>query len=212
VGACTPRDAKSDVVKALRPLTAQDTVRGQYEGYRDVAGVSPTSTVETFVAVRLAADTWRWEGVPIAIRAGKCLPVTASEVSLRFHRPPQNVFGLAPFASSNTLRFRIWPETEIGLSVAGKRPGAAFEAQIEDLVFSQHPGSDMRPYDRLIGAALTGERWLFARQDTVEAAWEVVDPVLGDVVPVRPYTRGTWGPKEADGLLPEGETWNDPHG
>jgi len=205
------RDAKSDVLKALRPLSAAQTVRGQYEGYRDVVGVSPTSTTETYVAVQLAADSWRWEGVPIAIRAGKCLPVTATEVSLRFRRPPQNVFGLDPFQSASTLRFRIWPESEVGLSVAGKKPGAGFAVQVEDLVFAQQPGSDMRPYDRLIGAALAGERWLFARQDTVEAAWEVVDPVLGDVVPVRPYARGTWGPREADGLLAEGETWHDPH-
>jgi len=206
------RDAKAGLVRSLRPLEPDRVVRGQYEGYRDVAGVSPGSTVETFVAVRLAADTWRWEGVPILIRAGKCMPVTATEVTLRFRRPPQNVFGLDPFQSVNALRFRIWPETEMGLAVAGKKPGAGLQAQVDELVFAQQPGSDMRPYDRLIGAALDGEQWLFARQDTVEAAWRVVDPVLGDVAPLHPYARGTWGPAAANDLLPEGETWYDPHG
>ena len=112
----------------------------------------------------------------------------------------------------NVLRFRIWPESEVGLTLNGKRPGAGWVAQREDLAFAQQPGSDMRPYDRLIGAALTGERWLFAQQQTVEAAWRVVDPVLGPVVPVQPYARATWGPKDADRLLPEGHSWHDPAG
>ena len=198
------RDAKSRVVAALRPLTPEDTVRGQYEGYHDVEGVDPKSTTETFVAVRLAADTWRWEGVPILIRAGKCMPVTATEVSIRFKRPPHDVFGIAPFAVRDALRFRIWPETAVGLTLAGKKPGAGMEPMLEDLTFAGQTGSDMRPYDRLIGAALDGDRWLFARQDTVEAAWRVVDPVLGDVTPAHPYARGSWGPTEATGCCPAG--------
>jgi glucose-6-phosphate 1-dehydrogenase len=206
------RDAKSRVVAALRPLTPEDTVRGQYEGYHDVDGVDPKSTTETFVAVRLAADTWRWAGVPILIRAGKCLAVTATEVNVRFKRPPHDVFGIEPFAVRDSLRFRVWPETAVGLTLAGKKPGAGMEPQAEDLAFAGQPGSDMRPYDRLIGAALDGDRWLFARQDTVEAAWRVVDPVLGDVTPVHPYARGSWGPKEADRLLTSGDTWYDPAG
>src|SRR6478752_5799363 len=206
------RDAKARVISALRPLRPEDTVRGQYEGYHDVEGVEPKSTTETFVAVRLAADTWRWEGVPILIRAGKCMPVTATEVSIRFKRPPHDVFGIEPFAVRDSLRFRIWPETAVGLTLAGKKPGAGMEPLLEDLTFAGQTGSDMRPYDRLIGAALDGDRWLFARQDTVEAAWEVVDPVLGDVTPVHPYARGSWGPKEADKLLPDRETWYDPAG
>src|SRR6266542_1983061 len=206
------REAKSRVVSALRPLAAEHTVRGQYEGYHDVAGVEPNSTVETYVAVRLACDSWRWADVPILIRAGKCMPVTATEITLRFRRPPHDVFGLEPQTASNALRFRVWPETEVGLTLAGKRPGGGWQAQHEELAFAQQPGSDMRPYDRLIGAALHGDRWLFARQDTVEAAWRVVDPVLGDVVPVQPYARDSWGPKEADRLLPNGDTWRDPVG
>jgi glucose-6-phosphate 1-dehydrogenase len=206
------REAKSRVISALRPLTPEDTVRGQYEGYLQVEGVDPKSTTETYVAVRLSADTWRWAGVPILIRAAKCMPVTATEVDIRFKRPPHDVFGIDPFAVRNSLRFRIWPETEVGLTLAGKKPGAGMEPLLEDLTFAGQSGSDMRPYDRLIGAALDGDRWLFARQDTVEAAWEVVDPVLGDVTPVHPYARGSWGPKEADRLLPERDSWHDPAG
>ena len=206
------RDSKSRLVSALRPLTPEDAVRGQYDGYHKVAGVAPNSTTETYVAVRLAADTWRWADVPILIRAGKCMAVTATEVDIRFRRPPHDVFGIEPFAVRNSLRFRVWPETQVGLTLAGKKPGAGMEPQLEDLAFVAEPGSDMRPYDRLIGAALDGERWLFARQDTVEAAWRVVEPVLGDVTPVHPYAKGTWGPAEADRLLPRGSTWHDPAG
>jgi glucose-6-phosphate 1-dehydrogenase len=206
------REAKSRVVTALRPLTPEDTVRGQYDGYHQVDGVDPKSTTETYVAVRLAADTWRWADVPILIRAGKCMAVTATEVDIRFRRPPHDVFGIEPFAVRNSLRFRVWPETQVGFTLAGKKPGAGMEPQPEDLAFAVTPGSDMRPYDRLIGAALDGERWLFARQDTVEAAWRVVDPVLGDVTPVHPYAKGSWGPDEADRLLPSGDRWHDPAG
>jgi glucose-6-phosphate 1-dehydrogenase len=206
------REAKSRVISALRPLTPEDTVKGQYQGYLDVDGVDPKSTTETYVAVRLAADTWRWEGVPILIRAAKCMPVTATEIDIRFRRPPHDVFGIDPFAVRDSLRFRIWPETAVGLTLAGKKPGGGMEPLLEDLTFSGQEGSDMRPYDRLIGAALDGDRWLFARQDTVEAAWEVVDPVLGDIGPVHPYRKASWGPDEADRLLPERDTWHDPAG
>jgi glucose-6-phosphate 1-dehydrogenase len=206
------QDAKARLVASLTPLSAEHTVRGQYEGYHDVAGVDPKSTVETFVAIRLMSDSWRWAGVPIVIRAGKCMPVTATEVTVRFHHPPRDMFSLAPLPHRNELRFRVWPETAVTLTLAGKKPGAGWEPQTEELTFAQQPGSDQRPYDRLIGAALNGERWVFARQDTVEAAWKIVDPVLGDVVPIHPYDRGSWGPKEADRLLPERDAWHDPTG
>ena len=205
-------DAKYQLVKALSPLTPQSTVRGQYDGYLQVDGVAPDSTVESYVAIRLSADSWRWAGVPILIRAGKTMPVTATEITITFKAPPQDIFGIEPMAPEDRLRFRIWPETAVGLTLHGKKPGAGWEPQAEELGFAQQPGSDIRPYDRLIGAALDGERWLFARQDTVEAAWEIVDPVLGDVVPVHPYARGSWGPKETDRLLADGETWYDPAG
>jgi glucose-6-phosphate 1-dehydrogenase len=206
------RDAKSRVIAALAPLTPDDTVRGQYEGFREVDGVDPKSTAETYVAVRLAAQTWRWAGVPILIRAGKCLPVTATEVDIRFRRPPQDAFGIKSFGVGNSLRFRVWPQTQVSLTLAGKKPGAGLTPQPEELAFSETAGSDMRPYDRLIGAALEGDQLLFARQDTVEAAWRVVDPVLGDLTPVHSYARGSWGPPQADALLPAGDRWHDPAG
>ncbi len=202
--------AKSNVISALLPLDAPHVVRGQYAGYLDVPGVAPDSTTETYVAVRLEVDSWRWADVPVLIRAGKCMPVTATEVLFRFRRPPRQVAGLGEAPAGNSLRFRIWPDSEVGLSLVGKRPGAEWVPQVEELAFNQHSAPDMRPYDRLIGAALSGQRWLFARQDTVEAAWRVVDPVLGNATPVKPYERGSWGPKEADALLPSGDPWHDP--
>jgi glucose-6-phosphate 1-dehydrogenase len=204
------RDSKSQFIATLRPLTAEDTVRGQYDGYLDVQGVAPGSTTESFVAVRLASDSWRWADVPILIRAGKCMPVTATEVSIRFRRPPHDVFGMEPANIANALRFRINPEAQVGISLVGKKQGAGWAPQTEELTFAEQAASDMRAYDRLIGAALAGERWLFARQDTVEAAWRVVDPILGNVVPLHSYPRGSWGPKEADSLLPDGVPWHDP--
>jgi glucose-6-phosphate 1-dehydrogenase len=212
------RAAKSQLIGALRPLTPQNTVKGQYEGYLQVAGVDPKSVTETYVAVRLAADSWRWADVPILIRAGKCLPVTATEVSIKFRRPPYDAFGLAAQAqaqaqaqgAANVLRFRINPENLVALTLIGKKPGAGWIPEAEELTFAEHPGEDMRPYDRLIGAALNGERWLFAQQDTVEASWRVVDPVIGNVVPVHSYARASWGPDQAASLLPAGETWHNP--
>ena len=212
VGLAGWRDAKSRLVRAIRPLTPQDAVRGQYEGYHEVEGVDPRSTTESFVAIRLMVDSWRWAGVPVLIRAGKCMPVTATEVSIAFRDPPQDLFGIEPERPSDTLRFRVWPETRVSLVLQGKKPGAGWESQPEELSFAAQPGSDMRPYDRLIGAALDGDRWLFARQDTVEDAWRVVDPVLGDVVPVHQYARASWGPQEAGRLVPAGDTWYDPAG
>jgi glucose-6-phosphate 1-dehydrogenase len=203
-------DAKYRVIAALRPLTPENVVRGQYEGYHDVAGVDPKSTVETYVAVRLALDSWRWADVPILIRAGKTMPVTATEVDVRFRPTPFKIPELGGSGAGVRLRFRIWPEAQVGLSLVGKKPGAGWQPQVEELTFAVHPGSDMRPYDRLIGAALEGVHLSFARQDAVEAAWRVVDPVLGDVVPAHEYPQGTWGPKEADALLPDGDTWHDP--
>ncbi len=211
-GLASWRHAKHQLVQALSPLTPENTVRGQYEGYHAVDGVASDSTTETYVAVRLTADTWRWAGVPIVIRAGKTMPVTATEVTVTFKDPPHDVFGIEPEYPADNLTFRIWPETAVSFTLQGKKPGAGWEPLAEQLVFAQRPGADIRPYDRLIGAALDGDRWLFARQDTVEAAWEIVDPVLGDVVPVHPYARGSWGPKEADRLLPGRDVWHDPAG
>jgi glucose-6-phosphate 1-dehydrogenase len=204
------RTSKSELLGALRPLTPETTVKGQYQGYLDVTGVAPSSKTETYAAIRLAVDSWRWADVPILIRAGKCLPLTATEVTVTFKRPPYDAFGLGEQAPGNLLRFRVNPDDRVTLSLVGKKPGVGWQPAVEDLKFAENPGDDLRPYDRLIGAALDGERWLFASEATVEAAWRVVDPVLGDVGPVYPYARGSWGPDQADGLLPDGETWRDP--
>jgi glucose-6-phosphate 1-dehydrogenase len=201
--------SKSKLIGALRPLAPADVIKGQYEGYLQVPGVSPGSRTETYAAVRLSADTWRWAGVPIVIRAGKCLPVTATEVFLDFKPAPHDVFGLGDVITSNALRFRIYPESHAVLTLVGKKPGAGWEPEVQDLTFIQHPGADMRAYDRLIGAALNGERWLFAQQDTVEAAWRVVDPIVGEVGPLLPYACGSWGP-DSSSLLPAAEAWHDP--
>jgi len=204
-------DDKSQIIGALEPLSPDTTVRGQYDGYAGVQGVAPGSTTETYVAVRLSAQSWRWADVPILIRAGKCLPVTATEVVFRFRRPPHDVFGLGAEAGANQLRVRIYPDDQVGVTMVGKKPGPDWAPQLRELAYSgQAAGQMMRPYDRLIGAALNGERYLFARQDTVEAAWRVVQPVLGNVVPVQAYARGSWGPAQADALVPGGEAWHDP--
>src|SRR5580658_2645605 len=207
------RDSKSHIIEALSPLSPDTTVRGQYDGYLDVKGVAPASTTETYAAIRLTAQSWRWADVPILIRAGKCLPVTATEVLFRFRKPPHDAFGLGQEAAANQLRVRIYPGDEVGVTLVGKKPGPDMAPQLRELEYSgQAPDQMMRPYDRLIGAALNGERYLFARQDTVEAAWRVVQPVLGDAVPVHSYAKGSWGPDGATALVPSGETWHDPVG
>ena len=139
------RSAKSSIIGALEAVTPEHVIRGEYDGYLDVDGVDPQSTTETFVALRLAAESWRWAGVPILIRAGKCMPVTATEVSVRFHAPPRDVFDVGPHQIRNTLRFRIWPNAEVGLSLVGKKQGAGWQPQREDLSFAEQPAGDMRP-------------------------------------------------------------------
>ncbi len=207
------RDDKSQFIGALEPLQPDALVRGQYQGYLDVAGVAPGSSTETYCAVRLTAQSWRWGDVPILIRAGKCLPLTATEVVFRFRKPPHDVFGIGVEAGANQLRVRVYPDDQSGLTLVGKKPGPDLAPELRELAYAGEPASElMRPYDRLIGAALTGDRYLFARQDTVEAAWRVVQPVLGDVVPVVPYARGSWGPAQADTLVPAGEAWHNPVG
>src|SRR6185437_4440636 len=133
------RDSKQTLVNALSPLTPEYTVRGQYEGYHQVDGVDPGSTVETYVAVKLTADTWRWAGVPIVIRAGKTMPVTATEVTITFKDPPHDVFGIEPEHPGDNLVFRIWPETAVSLTLQGKKPGAGWEPLAEQMSFAQQP-------------------------------------------------------------------------
>jgi len=205
------RDAKSQVIKAMRPLTASRVVRGQYRGYREVPGVAARSTVETYAAVRLNIDTWRWAGVPFHIRAGKCLPVTATEVLVRLRNPPDLSFKEHLRDAANYVRFLVDPTVEIALGARAKRPGDALVGRPVELQVAAEPGPVMAPYDRLLGDALVGDPTRFASEDAVEAAWGVVDPILGDKVPAIPYDPGSWGPAEADRLIHASGGWAQPH-
>jgi len=207
------RDEKEKVFRAMQTLEPRDLVRGQFVGYRDESGVAPDSDVETYAAVRVLVDSWRWNGVPFFIRAGKELPVTATEVMAKLRKPPQQVFDEAEIDpdDQNYLRFRLGPDkVAVALGCRAKVPGESFRGRSVELYVSNQSGDEMSAYERLIGDALAGEALLFARQDGVEAAWRVVNPVLTDHGLAHAYERKTWGPAEAGALLPGGEFWHDP--
>jgi glucose-6-phosphate 1-dehydrogenase len=208
-GAEARRAETARVFQAMQPLSAANVVRGQFRGYRQVDGVAPDSTVETFAALRLEIDDWRWAGVPFYVRAGKCLPVTATEVLVTLKRPPQDIFGEAG-ARANYLRFRLSPQVEIALGARAKRPGAAMVGDDLELVVCHQQADAMDPYERLLSDAAHGDATLFAREDAVEAAWRVVDPVLGTATPVHEYEPNTWGPAEADALTAADGGWHNP--
>ena len=196
------RDEKVKVVKAIRPLDPVAVVRGQFRGYRDEPGVAPGSTVETFAALKLEVNSWRWKGVPFYVRAGKCLPVTATEVVVELKGPPALTDRVPP---QNYFRFLFNPDVAIAVGTQVKEPGEAMRGrQVELLAGSEAGKGMMDAYERLLGDALRGDSTLFARADEVEAAWRVVDPVLGAATPVHEYAPGTWGPPEADALTPPG--------
>jgi len=207
------RNEKEKVFSAMRTLKPRDLVRGQFNGYHDEDGVAPDSDVETYAAVRVFVDSWRWNGVPFFIRAGKDLPVTATEVIAKLHKPPQQVFeeqAIDP-DDQNYLRFRLGPDkVAVALGCRVKVPGESFTGAPVELYLSNQSADEMSAYERLIGDALAGEALLFAREDGVEAAWRVVDPVLTNHGVAHPYEPKTWGPAEADALLPKGEYWHDP--
>ena len=205
------RDQKAMVFKAMRPLEARNVVRGQYRGYLAEPGVAPNSTVETFVALQLYIDNWRWADVPFYIRAGKCLPVTATEVLVELKRPPKTVFGSGgPEHQPNQLRFRLSPEVVIALAARAKTPGEALVGEQVELVVRSQLAEAMPPYERLLSDALSGDPLLFTRQDAVEAAWQVVEPLLTDHEPPQVYAPGTWGPPEAERLIARSGGWDDP--
>ncbi len=206
------RSEKLRLFRAMRPLDPSHVVRGQFDGYRDVHGVAPHSEVETFVALRLQIETWRWAGVPFYIRAGKCLPVTATEVFVDLKTPPMAVFDPVSGARSNYFRFQLGPEVIVSIGARAKKPGDAMVGEGVELVATCCPDNGGRgAYDRLIGDALRGDSSLFTRDDTVEAAWRVVDPALHDDRPVLPYEPGSWGPSAAAKIVADGEPWHDPH-
>jgi glucose-6-phosphate 1-dehydrogenase len=206
----TLRDEKSRVLRAIRPLQIQSIVRGQYKGYRAEDGVPEDSQVETFAAVRLHVDSWRWADVPFYIRAGKCLPVTCTEVVVEFRRPPREVFDELVPSQSSHLRLRLSKEVVIALGMRVKVPGERMTGEDVELIATRGQGDEMTPYERLLGDALKGDPALFGRQDAIEAQWAVVDPILGDVTPVHEYAPGSWGPKEAARLIEGDDGWLQP--
>ncbi len=203
-------DEKVQVLKSIRPLSEKDLVRGQFDGYRDEPGVAADSTVETFAAVRLFVDTWRWKGVPFYIRAGKNLPVRITEVVVRFKRPPIAVFDEIDAADANYVRFRVGPQVLIGIGARRKAAGSEMVGEDAELAAVDSTTDDMLPYERLIGDAMNGKRQLFTRRDASELAWRIVDPMLHLKTPPAPYAPHSWGPTEAmNGFEPAGG-WVDP--
>ena len=205
-------DEKNKVFQAMRPLTPADLVCGQYAGYRKEPGVAKDSDVETYCALRLCIDSWRWEGVPWYLRSGKCLAETAAEVLVELKPPPQRLFADSAPASgpANYLRFRLSPGSAVALAARVKRAGKEFVGDQRELyLLDEQPGEEA-PYERLLGDAMAGDGALFAREDSVEAAWAVVDPILTRHQPLVPYKPGSWGPKQADALLVAGCCWHNP--
>jgi glucose-6-phosphate 1-dehydrogenase len=206
------RNEQFKVIDSIRALRPGDVVRGQYRGYRAVNGVNRNSTTETFVALRLQIDTWRWHGVPFYIRTGKRLPVNATEVLVEMKRPPRSVFGEGRSSDPDYFRFRLTPDMSISLGARAKKPGEAMVGETVELLAAHQSGTERPPYQRLIGDAVRGDQSLFSREDWVEAAWRVVDGVLDGMPPPHPYEPGTWGPPEAANVLVHGDRWHEPVG
>jgi glucose-6-phosphate 1-dehydrogenase len=203
---------KAKVLEAMRPLAADNFVRGQYAGYRDEPNVAKNSDVETFCALQLFIDSWRWEGVPWFLRSGKFLTKTETEVLVEFKRPPQQLFAdaAAPATPGNYLRFQLSPGSDIALAARVKSAGSEFVGTQKELYLLEERPAEDTPYELLLGDAMNGDGALFTREDAVEAAWAVVDPVLKHHHRVRPYKRHTWGPKEADALIASNGGWHNP--
>jgi glucose-6-phosphate 1-dehydrogenase len=213
---------KLRLFRAMRPLQPQQVVRGQFRGYRDEKGVRPDSQVETYAAMRLEIDTWRWAGVPFYIRTGKCLPLTATEVTVDLKCPPMAIFdddlvagdgakdGKHRLLRSNYFRFRLGPDMVIATGARVKRPGEGMRGDDVELIARHQPSRGAPPYERLLGDALRGDSSLFTRDEAVEAAWRVVDPVLDLPGPIELYDQGSWGPASAGAVVEEGDGWHDP--
>jgi glucose-6-phosphate 1-dehydrogenase len=208
------RDEQAKVLRTVRPMSTDNMVRGQFRGYRDEPGVDKDSYMATYAALRLHVDSWRWEGVPFYVRAGKCLAKTTTEVMIEFKNPPQVVFAEPPPPYGNYVRFRLSPEVVIAIGARAKRPGESMVGQPLELSVVDQPqqGADGRlgDYERLLGDAMAGDATLFARQDVVEAAWAIVDPVIHGPSPLYDYEPGTWGPREADQMVADVGGWNTP--
>lgn len=208
------RDEQAKVLRNVRPLSTDNMIRGQFRGYRDEPGVSPDSYMATYAALRLNVDSWRWDGVPFFVRAGKSLAKTVTEVTVELKRPPQVVFSEIAPLTGNCVRFRLNPEVSIAINARAKSHGEGMTGRPVSLSVTEEPaqGEDgrMGPYERLLGDAMMGDATLFARQDVVEAAWAIVDPVIHGPSPMFEYDAGSWGPREADALVSDIGGWNTP--
>jgi len=213
-GAEAIRDEKAKVMRAIRPLTPDVLVRGQYRGYRAERGVAPDSAVETYAALRLAIDSWRWSGVPFLVRVGKRLALTTTEVRVTLRTPPKHLFAdFEPVAKPNFFRFGLGPgQVRIDLGARIKAHGSALRGEDVDLDFCSKRDDPMSAYERLLGDAMKGDQTLFARQDSVEAAWRILEPVLGRAMPLHEYKQGGWGPAESTALAADVGGWHTPIG
>jgi glucose-6-phosphate 1-dehydrogenase len=198
------------LLKSIRPLTSADVVRGQFQGYRALDGVDPHSDVETFVALRMHVDSWRWAEVPFYIRAGKRLAVTATEVLVELQQPPREVFEEDRGGRPNHVTFRLGPDVSISLGARTKQPGEAMIGEDIELMAHHQLGDVMEPYERLLTEAMDGDLELFSRQDIVETSWRIVDPILDGATPLATYAQGSWGPREADALIEGVGEWHEP--
>jgi len=204
------REEKARFLRGVRTLKPNDIVRGQYQGYRKTKGVNPKSTTETYAAMKLHVDTWRWADVPILIRAGKALPVTATEIVVELKTPPEKLFP-KDHPRGNRMRFQINPQVIVSIEVQSRKPTVdTFEVEDIELAAVRQEAHQIPPYQRLLSAALDGDHDLFATQGTIDEAWRIVDPILGNVTPISSYKRGTWGPTEANRLAPA-SGWIPPH-
>ena len=206
----TMQAEKLRIFRAMQPLDPKEVVRGQFRGYRDESGVAKNSQVETFAALRLRIDTWRWADVPFYIRAGKNLPITATEVRVTLKRPPLAIFDPSDNMPANYFRLRLSPEVVIGEGALAKLNGEDMRGEPVELIARHNTQEEKSPYERLLGDAVRGDTSLFTQDDSVEAAWRVVDPVLTAGLPVSEYEPGTWGPAAAVKIVDGGETWHDP--
>jgi len=204
------RDEKVKLLKAVRAATPAELVRGQFKGYREEPGVAKDSKVETYAALVLHIDSWRWSGVPFYLRAGKRLPVTATEVVVELRPPPANVFGDRAPEQPNHARFRVGPDVAIALGAHIKKPGPAMTGENVELYVAQNEGDDMDAYAVLISAALIGDTSHFAREDEVEAAWTIIDPLLNLTTASLEYLPGSWGPEQANNLITGPCNWHNP--
>jgi glucose-6-phosphate 1-dehydrogenase len=203
-------EQKVEILKAVRPLDDKSIVRGQFKGYLEEPGVAPDSQVETFAAVRLHIDSWRWAGVPFYIRAGKNLPVHITEVVVRLRQPPLDVFGESPKNGANYVRFRVSPDVTIALGSRSKTPGEGMVGEQVELLACESTTDEMSPYERLIGDAMDGDETLFTRADSVDVAWQIVQPILNNTTPVERYQPGAWGPAATRSSFAPPHGWLNP--